>query len=405
MKKLLIALAGIVIVGTAIGAGITQKFATDGVEFGLGSSGDDKTLTVDVGDGVNNPKMTIDATDKDFDFSKSVTVSGNSLAIGDGAASNKSLVFDEGSVNKPEIRWNDSSSELEFSNDGSVYEALGSGSGKSDAFGSVQLLDNTDAELSTSNWTASGGAFTRTTTNPINGAGSFSWDASAASQTLRSDAVTIPERLQGAQCFARMYYRTSATDYEFEVVDGSNALIADQTQYLTLPDTPNSGADTKVAEISFICPASGSLKVELQSASDAAEIVFDDVVLGQSSDFQDHFAMFPPADPAKGNPRFKIGAALVDTSGSGSVTWQSGEFISSVTRNGLGDVTVNFETVMFDEVPVCTCNSNRSGRVCDVSDQITTTTDDLIRIRNIDMAGTITEDATLNLHCIGRAVQ
>lgn len=386
-------LAALVGIG-AYSAGIKQDFATDNVEFGLGANSDDKSLTVDVGDGPTNPKITVDETDKDFDFSSSVTVSGNDFGLGDGAASNKTITFDRGGSN-PIIRWNEVGSELEFSNDGITFQAIGSGDGSGGGnFQNVQLVENADAEIDILNWTASGGAFTRETASPLNGSGSFSWDASAASQTLRSDAVTIPTRLESGRCFARVYYQTTASDYTLRVVNGSNVAV-DNADFEPLSAT---AGDVKAAETTFDCPASGDLKIEFTSGSDAAAIVFDDAIIGQSGQRFSDVPIVPAGDASKENGPFAFGAAAFATTG--GITFNSGDFISSVTNPSTGQAEVTFTSDLFASAPVCVCSARQSGRRCNIAENIATTTATTVRIFRDDTAGS-GADGDVYLICFG----
>jgi hypothetical protein len=57
-------------------------------------------------------------------FLVAAKITTSTLLIGKGTAENIDIVFDEGSVNKPAIRWDDSSSQITFSADGVTYNSI-----------------------------------------------------------------------------------------------------------------------------------------------------------------------------------------------------------------------------------------------------------------------------------------
>lgn len=293
MKKNLLIIAAIfaTIVGVAYGAGIVEKFQTDSVQFGLGSSGDDKTLTVDVGDGASNPNITIDATDKDFTFSKAVNVAGNIFSLGDGANTNKVIEFDIGNgVTNPKFRWNSSSNSMEFSNDGTNYSLVGSGSGGG---GGVNLLANLNPDFEQGDppsfWTASGGTFAAEGTAPLFGDQSASWDSNGSGQQLDSTAVSpTPGMLSGVcQAEARYSYPSGSNgDYEMiiEQVDDSEATTS---EFAVLPLNVTTNGSVP-AQLVFDCPDDTADELTLRfesTVADADEIFIDSTFLGFGKNF------------------------------------------------------------------------------------------------------------------------
>ena len=67
----------------------------------------------------------------DVDFGTSTGTPSNTYAIGDGLASNKSIIANTAATNKPALRFNNASSKWEYCNDGTTYSEMGSGSGGS----------------------------------------------------------------------------------------------------------------------------------------------------------------------------------------------------------------------------------------------------------------------------------
>ena len=78
--------------------------------------------------------------------------------IGPKTDDDKELKFNRDSTTPPGILWDESDGKIKFSNDGTNYRDIGSGSG---AGSGVNLLAdfNSDFEAGTTSWTASGGTF------------------------------------------------------------------------------------------------------------------------------------------------------------------------------------------------------------------------------------------------------
>ncbi len=212
-------------------------------------------------------------------------ISTNILKIGNKVAEDIIIEFDIGASPNPAIRYNNSAGIIEFSHDGAQFFRLGSGSG-SGSGGGINLLatnfKNPDFENQNppTDWTASGGVFDAEITNPGFGGQSGRWDSDALNQTLKSALVAVPEGLKGRSCLARIFfkYTGSVGDYVIRVEDGTNALTSD----LDLTDT--SGKWT-TADLSFVCPTSGSVQIVLESkVADGAVLLLDDAHLG--SDFR-----------------------------------------------------------------------------------------------------------------------
>lgn len=71
-----------------------------------------------------------DAVDKKHSQNTDTGTTGNSFGVGDSADTNKTITAEIGqSGSQPALRYNVTSDEWEFSNDGSSYSAIGSGSG------------------------------------------------------------------------------------------------------------------------------------------------------------------------------------------------------------------------------------------------------------------------------------
>ena len=258
------------------GAGVVQKWPTDTLQWGLGSNGEDKTLTIDVGDGGSNPVITIPIATKDFVFSKALDVAANLLTVGDGAGANQEVVFDigAGSAN-PRFKWNNSLTQLEFSNNGTDFSAVGSGAGGT---GAVNILINPDIELgSTTGYTEVGGGTLAVTSTPADVAFdvySLSYDAGSASDAVLTNLINIPVGLYSQNCLGQIHYKGGDSNLTFEVVDGSSNVLVSQSLVAS--------TGYRTASLSFVCPGSGSIRLRVIASADAAEIFLDNLHLGNN---------------------------------------------------------------------------------------------------------------------------
>jgi len=138
---------------------------------------------------------------------------------------------------------------------------------------------NPGFENGASNWTASGGSFTVTTTaaDLAEGLRSAVFDASATAQTLSSSNYTIERGLRQNNAYAKCRVRTTATDYILDVYDGTNVLASQTIQ-----------ATTEFSEqgINFVFPTSGTARIRIRSQSNAAAIYVDDCYLGAAPNIQ-----------------------------------------------------------------------------------------------------------------------
>jgi len=138
---------------------------------------------------------------------------------------------------------------------------------------------NPGFENGSSNWTASGGSFTVTTTaaDLAEGARSAVFDASASAQTLSSSNYTIERGLRQNNAYAKCRVRTTASDYILDVYDGTNVLASQTIQ-----------ATSEFSEqgINFVFPTSGTARIRIRSQSNAAAVYVDDCYLGAAPNIQ-----------------------------------------------------------------------------------------------------------------------
>lgn len=271
-----------------VSVAMAATFTDDLLKIGKPGSSADKKIVVDTGDGASNPAITIDMTNKDFDFNKAVNIAGallatgNTTTLGDGTAVNKQIIFDKGlGASNPRFRWNETNDVLEFSNDGTTFRQIGSGSGGG---GGVNLFTLFNADFETGsppqNYTASGGTFVAETTNPMFGDQSGKWDSNASSQTLASDAVQIEQGFIGRRCSGDLYYRWPsgvAADLKFQILD--TGVVVSEVEL-----SPTTGSNVAVAQPpAFDCPDTTTDTLQwrlLSTVSDPAEITIDNAFVG-----------------------------------------------------------------------------------------------------------------------------
>ncbi len=172
------------------------------------------------------------------------------------------------------------------------------------------ILSNPGFEGRKSNWTNTGSStFTLETAAPAAGNVTAKWDPSATGEFFRSELIVVPEGLKGRSCSLIFDYKWAsgvAAEIKANVDDGSTDLAT-----VDLDPADDYRASTPLL---FTCPSSGSIRVELESTADAAEISLDAFEFGK-------------LDTVIGLPDRR---AVIDVTGSGDFT--AGTLI--VTRAG-----------------------------------------------------------------------
>jgi hypothetical protein len=206
--------------------------------------------------------------------------SGNDFTYGDGAATNKRLTWNRGGSN-PQVRWNESLSRLEYSNNGTNYAAIGSGGQYANY---TNILDNPSFEDGISNYAVTGSAtLTQSSTTPAFGTYKAIVDFSAASEYFRNTTQTIPEGLYGKNCLVRFRYQGGGTsDIYYRVTDGTNTLAGYTATSTSFKITSAVTSWTDSLDLAFPCPSSGGLRLELESAGNAAALSIDDIYIGEN---------------------------------------------------------------------------------------------------------------------------
>lgn len=203
-------------------------------------------------------------------FTSNTVKFGNQTTSGD-----KRIIFNRGSAN-PILRWSESNGALQFSNDGVNFSDLGSGSGSGS--GLNLITKNPDFEQSiTTGWTNSGATYAAATSgsNLLFGKQSATWTPSAGSQTLTSDAYTVPNGLTSGNCAVGMWYKGGSSSIKLQALDGSNNVLVERVLSATTVATP--------FYATFVCPSSGTVKLRVASTASSAIVALDRMFLGENS--------------------------------------------------------------------------------------------------------------------------
>lgn len=138
------------------------------------------------------------------------------------------------------------------------------------------LLENPGAEYGRAKWGASTSAHLTVTTTAAqvaSGSRALAYDAAADNDQMFSQTIAVPNALKGRNCLGKILYINGDANVEFQVTDGTNT-IASETLSTVSTHTPS--------YLSFICPSSGNIRLEIEATADAAPIQIDGAYLGES---------------------------------------------------------------------------------------------------------------------------
>ena len=179
------------------------------------------------------------------------------------------------------IRLNTTSNKLEFTNDGTSFSEIGSGSGGggSGNLTSLNLVPNPEFESSVDNWTGSNGTLATNSQSPLFGSQSAQFTATSNQGSVQSSAFDIPPIFQGKKCFANIDYTyTTAPTAPHKLIVKAGA--SNPTTTIASTDMSTSGNQAKVF---FDCPSTGKLRVEIDVENTATStVIFDNVVISIS---------------------------------------------------------------------------------------------------------------------------
>lgn len=139
------------------------------------------------------------------------------------------------------------------------------------------ILENGGFEFGKRTWTSTGSAvFSIDKSTPLIGFSSATWDASATGEFLRSASVTVPPLLQGRNCELKFgsSFNGIAGAVKVNVDDGTNDLVS--------KDLPVNSTVQPVS-LNFVCPTSGTLRMEIESTANASIVEIDNVYMGLAS--------------------------------------------------------------------------------------------------------------------------
>lgn len=145
----------------------------------------------------------------------------------------------------------------------------------------VSIIQNSGFENGRAGYTSSGGTFSvvNSGSNLLNGLGSVTWDSSAASQTLTSPQIAVPQGLRGknGQLFCSIKPAATPATHVLELWDGTTGSLG---QTILVADTSTAA----VTSINFVFPTSGNIGWRLRSvASNEPLIAVDDCYLGPAT--------------------------------------------------------------------------------------------------------------------------
>ena len=173
------------------------------------------------------------------------------------------------------IKASKSTGKAQFTNDGTVWKNLGSGSGSGD--GGISILENGSFEDGlTPGWTHSGGTFSHETyTNGLEGELKFARFVSTTSgQYFETTLKAIPDFANGG-CLAKINYNTADTsNWKLQVYDSSANLLKEENLYVK---------NWQDGHASFPCPVGGTqIKARVISLG-AGQIEADKGYLGKEN--------------------------------------------------------------------------------------------------------------------------
>lgn len=244
----------------------------------------------------------------------------NSFRLGDGnPALDKKILINQGTAPYPSLKWNAASGTLQFSNDGTTFSDLGSGSGSGQGF---NVLVNPDFESGIlQGWTNSGGTFSAVSAgaNLLLGKGSATFLATTTGQFVASAAYIIPNGLTNRSCSVGMLYKGGSTNLVLQAFDGTN-VIATRTLQAVTNATP--------ILVPFQCPASGTMQLRVRATGSSAIIAMDQMFLGQSVVSQVSQATFVGGSTIQGSNYGTNSLTFVDLPQSGQTIQLYGQAVA-----------------------------------------------------------------------------
>lgn len=305
-----------------------------------------------------------------------------------------------------QIRSNETSGKLEFSNDGVAFKGLDEGDGSlpGNAINGVNDLVNSDFEAGfDSDWTSSAGDSSQLTKTgctlgtdcSLVGEISLRFSPSAQNDFFESLLAELSESNYGQECEVRVYYLGGDNQLEIQVIDGAAATLATKTLVAHLIPAFES--------VFFTCPTKavvvgnnnkGDIKIKINNtgASAAAVSDWDEMYLGLNDRrVETSFAM-----------GIHIEGCQVDNGGSATISTDSElceSWVLTVNRPSLGIIDHTYNVAHFAAEPVCTCSP--ADQTSTVTCLIEASTSTKVTTRTKNVADTLV-DRAVSLVCIGR---
>jgi hypothetical protein len=183
-----------------------------------------------------------------------------------GSTANKELRLGTG-----KIFYEPSVGKLKFTNDGTIFKEVGSGSGSGSG---IVLNGNTGFEDGLDQWTFSPGTASITNSDKAFGNNAMVFAPTAAGQYLRGQGVVVPPGLANKACTLSWYYTGGAANVVARVWNGTSAIAAS-------PVLGNiTGAWSAKKMFAFTCGAAGSIMYPEFYSQGADSIKVDEVKLG-----------------------------------------------------------------------------------------------------------------------------
>lgn len=309
----------------------------------------------------------------------------NTFKMGNGTQSNKRIILNRGGSN-PEIRWNETTDKLQFSNDGSAFENIGTLQSE------PNLLENIGASFSqgsgnlTMNLKQADGSTDPATDGPLR--------VAMRSSTITSGAYNVRSRTTAASLVidngATMGFASAATEYLYwYLLDNSGTLEIAVSKSLfddgALASTTamSNAADSGVVMYSTTGRSNVPIRLFMRTKHS--------LTTAGSWDEVPDAVTFLPAVKAE-TVAARIGAA------GPTIDQIIGGWISSITDHGTGDHTLNMPSGYWAEAPICTVSpvNGTGNRSCEITTGATATA---VRIKCTD--GTSAADETFTVSCTG----
>lgn len=204
------------------------------------------------------------------------------LKIGDGTTQDLEIKYDIGSgVNNPYIKLDSASGKLKFKNVSGSEKNLGSGSGDGGSGGINGFISdfNPNAEDATAQWTVSGGVFTTTALDPLEGDRSFEWTPSSQGDYIESALLDFnKDNFRGKSCEYSIYYVGGDENLSMKIIDGAGSelsseelkahgISASESGFLLCPNEETITGDSNKGNL--------KLRIENTGASASPLIKFD----------------------------------------------------------------------------------------------------------------------------------